>query len=469
MLNENTIHRITMASLLCLGVNVTIQAKSRPNVVIFLADDTCYDDLEIYGSQNTSTPHLKALASEGMQFSNCYQAVALSSPTRHSLYTGIYPVRSGAYPNHTFVNDDVQSFVQYFGDAGYLTALYGKQHVAPVSIFSYDYLGDYQNGNMDFGAIEEYIAKSGEQPLFMVVASHEAHGPYDCGNPEKWALEDIVLPEYFIDTPATRRQYRQYLAEVEVLDSEVGRVRDILERQGKSENTIFIFLSEQGNSFAFSKWTCYSQGLRSGMVVSYPGHVEKGSHSQALVEYIDVLPTVLDICKVKYKKSDLDGRSFKDVLWQKRDEHKDLVYGLLCSTGVIAGPQYYGIRTVSNKDYRYIRNLMPDVEYFNAVTQSSYWREWQAEADSGNLFAAHQIERYTKRPAEELYDIKSDPYELRNLADNAEYSSVLEYMREALAAWMLDQGDQGVETEKAGVDRLMDYAVKGYRKRFGNK
>ena len=100
------------------GAIGTVLSSTQPNFVIIIGDDCSYSDLNIYGGQNTKTPNLHALAKEGMIFNQCFQAAPMSSPTRHCLYTGVYPVRSGAYPNHTFCKDDIKSFVQYFVQQG---------------------------------------------------------------------------------------------------------------------------------------------------------------------------------------------------------------------------------------------------------------------------------------------------------------------------------------------------------------
>ena len=450
-------------------VNITNKEEEKPNVVLILADDVCFNDLELYGSKNTSTPNLNKLASEGITFNNCFQQAPMSSPTRHALYTGLYPVRSGAIPNHTMVYDDVKSFVQHFGEVGYRTALYGKEHIAPRSVFSYEYLGDYSKGEMDFSLIEDCIISQSNKPLFLVVASHEAHGPYDCGNPEKWDTKDIVLPPYHVDTPALRLAYRKYLAEVEVLDYQIGKINEIIKKSGKEENTIYIFLSEQGNSFPFAKWTCYSQGLHSGMVIKYPKIINSGTSSDALVEYVDVIPTLLDIAEIKYKSKDFDGKSFAKILNGKQAEHKKYTYGLLSSTGVNSGPQFYGTRSIADKKYRFILNLNSEVEYFNPATSGAIWSQAKESANNGDDFAKSYVSRYTKRPMYELYDTENDPFEMNNLAYDSKYSKVVNKMKSELKKWMKNQGDKGIKTEEYAVQRLQGFAVKKYESRFGSK
>ena len=113
-----------------------------PNVLFFLADDCSYRDLELYGGA-AETPHLNALAKKGMVFNRCYQSAPMCSPTRHSLYTGLHPVRSGAYPNHARAYENVLSIPHYLQDKGYRVALAGKTHIAPQQVFPFEYITEF--------------------------------------------------------------------------------------------------------------------------------------------------------------------------------------------------------------------------------------------------------------------------------------------------------------------------------------
>ena len=113
-----------------------------PNVLFFLADDCSYPDLELYGGP-AKTPNLNKLAKGGMTFNRCYQAASMCSPTRHCLYTGLYPVRSGAYPNHARAYENVRSIPHYLSESGYRVALAGKTHIEPKTVFPFEYLKEF--------------------------------------------------------------------------------------------------------------------------------------------------------------------------------------------------------------------------------------------------------------------------------------------------------------------------------------
>lgn len=432
-------------------------AQERPNIVIMIADDCSYNDWGCYGSVDSKTPNIDAFAKEGIKFNNCFQAVAMSSPTRHCLYTGVYPVKSGAYPNHTFVNDTIKSFVQYFKPEGYTIALAGKTHVSPKSVFSYQYLGNYkdeQGATFQWEKINDFLNQNRENPFFLVMASHEPHGPYVNGDPSQWDPNKLTLPPMYVDTPEFRKEYAKYLAEITVFDTQVGKICDMLKAKGLEENTLFILLSEQGNGFPFAKWTCYKQGLQSGMLIRWPGKIKAGIQTNAMVEYVDVIPTLLDIIGQK-PSMQCDGKSFFPVLQGKKENHKQYVFGIQTTRGINNGSEYYGSRSVRNKRYSYIINLTPEAKFMNAITQgNSFWRSWIREAEHDE-FAKTQVSKYQYRPMEELYDMQKDPYEMINLSDNPKYKEVKKELREQLLLWMEDQGDKGQQTELEAFDHMI--------------
>ena len=214
-----------------------------------------------------------------------------------------------------------------------------------------------------------------------------------------------------------------------------------------------IVLSEQGNSFPFAKWTCYDAGLQSACIVRWPGKVRPGSVSEALVEYVDVVPTFLEAAGIE-RPEILDGRSFLPVLTGKASTHKTHVFGLQTTRGIISGSDYYGIRTVRDKRYRYIRNLTPDAAFQNLAMRDSTFKTWEKMAAAGDEQAQQLVRDYRHRPAEELYDCVADPWNRINLAADPSLVEVRDELREKLAAWMKQQGDEGQATEMKALERM---------------
>lgn len=431
----------------------------KPNIVLVITDDCRFLDLGCYGSPDAITPNIDRLATEGVRFTRFFQATAMSSATRHCLLTGLYPVRSGAYPNHTRLNDGVGTLPQYLKQAGYRVALEGKRHIAPIEAFPFEYLSNEQQRTVYPELIEPFladVARSGE-PFFLYVGSTEPHDPWNKGDQSLWNPNDLTLPCNLVDTPATRKQFRNYLAEINELDNQVGAVDALLHKYGLDENTIFIFTSEQGYSFPFGKWTCYDEGLHTGFVIRWPGTVKPGRVTDAMCEYVDVTPTLVDIAGGKIPEG-LDGRSFLPVIKGETDSFKNEVYGIQTSRGIFFGPEYYAIRSIRNERYAYIMNLTPEATFkcMSTNPKKGWWMSWKEKAATDE-FARRQVERYQKRPAEELYDIVNDPFQTRNLADDPQYAGEKARMRAKLLQWMESQGDKGQQTEMEALEHMVKH------------
>ncbi len=425
----------------------TKKVEGKPNLVFILADDCSYWDIGAYGSKDAITPNIDKLASGGKKFTRCYQAAPMCSPTRHNLYTGLYPVKTGAYPNHTMAKDGTKSIVHYLKPLGYRVALAGKRHIAPEEVFPFEYLTD---GNTvdDYPAVDRFMkdASSRDEPFCLFFCSKEPHTPWDKGDPSLFPPEKLILPPFFVDTKDTRENFSRYLAEINYLDWQVGQVLDLLDHNGLADNTLLIFSSEQGNSFPFSKWTCYDVGVHSAFIARWPGYIDPGTVSDALIEYSDVLPTFIEVAG-GVPPAYLDGKSLLRLLLGKTEKHKDSAFSLQTTRGINNGSPYYGIRSVVTDRYRYIYNLTPDVPFQNNITQKeTWWKSWQSVAEA-DAFAARMVRNYQYRPGRELYDVKKDPYCMHNLADDPAYKEIIKELHGKLMAWMEACNDKGQETE----------------------
>lgn len=438
--------------------------KQPPNFVFVLADDCRFMDLGCYGSPDAITPCIDRLATEGMLFRNFFQATAMSSPTRQCLMTGLYPVKSGAYPNHTFVNQGTLSIVHYLRTLNYRVALQGKRHINPVEAFPFDYLGEWQHVNE--ALIEPFFQEMAEQrkSFCLFVCSNDPHMPWTRGNRTLFDAKKIALPPFIVDTPETRRGYVNYLAEINQLDSDVGKVDALLKKYHLDENTVFIFSGEHGFTLPFSKWTCYSQGLQTAFIVRWPKVIKPGSVSSALCEYVDVVPTFIEIAGGKVPDG-LDGKSFFSVLTGDVHEHKSHVYGIQTSRGIVYGSEHYAVRSVFDGRYRYLLNLSYQTPFrcIQMQESDSIWSSWCRLART-NDFARRQVERYVYRPEEELYDLQNDPFELCNLATDEDSWQIKIELKQHLLSWMASQGDQGLDTEIEALKHMTPESVDKFEK-----
>lgn len=451
-------NKLILSASVALGATTLSFAQQavQPNFLLFIADDCSHYDLGCYGSVDSKTPNIDNFAAQGMRFTQAYQAVPMSSPTRHNLYTGLWPVRSGAYPNHTCADKGTLSVVQHLHPLGYKVALIGKSHIAPKSVFPFDtYVPAFKNGELDFDAIQNFISdcKKEGKPFCLFVASNQPHTPWNKGDASQFNPEKLTLPPMYVDIPQTREQLTHYFAEINFMDNEFGTVLSILDKEKVADKSVVVYLSEQGNSLPFAKWTCYDAGVHSACIVRWPGVVKPGKVSDALVEYVDIVPTFIDIAGGK-PLAKVDGESFKQVLTGKMKTHKKYTFSLQTTRGINAGSPYYGIRSVYDGRYRYIVNLTPEATFRNVFTNAPLFKEWKRVGET-DKHAKAMTTKYQHRPAIELYDVKNDPYCMMNLAESVkDYSGIISRLDKELKQWMKDCGDEGQATEMRALEHM---------------
>lgn len=453
---------VAAASTLPSVVRAADPPDQKPNILMVMGDDHTYHDFGCYGNDQVETPNIDQLAAEGMRFEQAFNSSPMCAPTRMSLYTGIHPVRNGAYPNHSRVHPDIQSMPHYLQSHGYTSAIIGKRHEAPRENFPFEDLGgrhhdDGEGVDLELSKVRTFMEENASDPWSLVVSSNQPHVPWNRGLPVTYDPDALDLPPYLVDTPATREALARYYAEITYLDRQVGQVLQHLREAGQAENTIVLFLSEHGSNFPHCKWTCYDTGVRSAAIVRWPGTVAPGRTSEALIQYVDVLPTLLDAVGGTPSDHDFDGRSFLPVLQGQRDAHNEYAFSLQTSRGIYNGPEAYGIRSVRTDRYRLVWNLNWEQEFQNLVTAGfGPYESWEKKAENGDPFARERVRRYRKRPQFELYDLANDPYELHNRADTPAYEPVQKRLKAALDQWMEQQGDKGVETELNAFNRQTD-------------
>ncbi len=434
-----------LAILLLCSCWQAVLGAEKPNLLFVIADDCTFRDIGCYGGQ-AYTPNLDQLAGEGMRMTHCFQCAPMCSPTRHNIYTGQYPVKTGAYPNHTQTFANVKNITHYLKPLGYRVALSGKTHIGPRESFTFEYSGKDNNPDMD--AIDALMGEceSSETPFCLFACSNEPHTPWNKGDASRYPPAKVTLPPYLADTPQVREGFSRYLAEITYYDGQVGQLLALLEKHNLADNTLVMVVSEQGNSLPFAKWTCYDNGLQSAMIVRWPGKVKPGSVTDAMVEYVDVTPTFVDVAGGK-PAAELDGKSFLPVLSGEASEHKEFVFGEMTTKGIINGNDCYPIRSVRSRAHKLIVNFQHDQEFSNACTKSKEFLSMVQAAEAGDEHAQRVVKRYRYRPEIEFYDVVVDPLEMNDLAGDPKYASHIAALRAELDRWMESQGDRGVETE----------------------
>ena len=437
---------------------LSVMAKESPNFLIILADDCTYNDLSLYGGQNAKTPHIDRLASEGLTFNRAYLSSSMCQPCRAELYSGLYPMSNGCSWNHSGCRPGITGMPQALGKLGYRVGLAGKRHIRPEKVFPFEKIEGFDPNCVrtptlahDLGPIREFMkGKGDDQPFCLVVALTEPHVPWVMGDATKYPPKKLKLPPNVADTPRTREDFSKYLAEITYMDGQVGDILKTLDQTGKANDTLVLFSSEQGSQFPGCKWTTWDTGLHTALVARWPGKVAKGKRTDAMVQYADVLPTLLSLAGGEGK--DLDGTSFDAVLTGQKTKHRKFTYGM--HNNVPEGPPY-PTRTVFDGQYRYTLNLTPDELFIEkhlmglkgkAVLNNPYWSTWVRDSwNKPEIYAL--VKRYQLRPPEALYHTASDPYEMNNLADDPDHQSRKKALGKELLRWMKEEGDPGIKLD----------------------
>jgi uncharacterized sulfatase len=458
--------KCSFAMVLVALLAIPAHAAGRPNILIVLADDCTYNDLPVYGGANARTPNIDRLASEGLTFDRAYLAAAMCQPCRAELYSGQFPLRNGCAWNHSASRPDTRSLPHLLRPLGYRVGLAGKVHVKPAKAFPFEKVAGFDPSCTrsptkphELGPLRDFMSRDENQPFCLVVALVEPHVPWVMGDASQYPPSKIKLPPNLADTPKTREDYASYLAEMTYMDGQVGEILQTLAEVAAADNTLVFFSSEQGAQFPGCKWTNWDTGLHTALIARWPGKVAAGARTDAIVHYADVLPTLTQAAGAKASRDPdppIDGISFLPVLLGGEKSHREFAYGV--HNNLPEGPAY-PIRSVTDGEYRYIRNLTPDELYIEkhlmglvggSAIHNPYWPTWvRATADDARSYAL--VKRYMRRPAEELYHTASDPYELTNLAAESKHSHRKQRLSHELDRWLTAQGDPGIaeDTPKA--------------------
>ena len=425
-------------------------ADDRPSIVLMVADDHGLDT-GAYGGRAIATPHLDELAAEGVCFTNAFCTTASCAASRSVILTGLHNHANGTY-GHTH---DVHHFACFgntvtlpalLNDAGYRTARVGKMHYAPEPIFPFQ--AGHPQGR--FGRDDVRMSEAcrelvrGEGPFFLYWCSMNPHRsggvvkehpcrPDRFGNPEQafpgdeervFGDEEVEVPRWLPDIPEARAELAQYCQSVARLDRGVGRLIGALKEEGRYDDTVVLYISDNGAAFPGAKTTLYEPGMNLPLIVRSPLHNARGARCDGLVTWGDLTPTILDFAGVERDSATMHGRSFRGIIDQASP--KDWRDEAFASHTFHEVTNYYPMRVVRGRRYKFIWNIAHGLTYSSA---SDLWAAatWQGALRRGvSAYGRRAIEAYLHRPRFELYDLERDPGEVANLAEQAEYKPLVD-------------------------------------------
>jgi N-sulfoglucosamine sulfohydrolase len=438
---------------LLIGAATALSAETlpqKPNVLWLIAEDLG-TDLACYGDPDARTPNLDRLASQGRMYRNAFATGNVCSPARSAFCTGMYQTsldaqnqRSHRHDHHPLPSG-VRLMTDRLREVGYCTA---NIHQFPSEI---SFLGagktdwNFEPEGKPFDSSRWQDLKS-HQPFYAQVNFHDTHRPYAKAAQHPTDPAQVTLPPYLPDHPVAREDWALYHDSIQTLDGQVGQVLNLLKTEGLAENTIVFFFGDQGRECFRGKYYAYEQGIHVPLLVRWPGVLPTGSSSDDLVSLIDVTATSLVLAGVTLPQN-MHGQPFLGEGAQRRE------YVIAASDRCDEAVDR--VRTVRDNRYKYMRNFMPERPYLQHMVYAertnpnvNLMRQLYAE---GKLNAAQAKFMAPRRPAEELYDLRADPWELNNLAALPEHQETLARFRSVLEKWIVETDDRGRFPEDPAV------------------
>lgn len=422
--------------LLSLKPELLAQNSKDPNFIFYITDDIGWNDLGAYGNTFVRTPNADKLAEEGAKFENFYLTTSSCSPSRSSIITGRYPHNTGAPELHDPLPREQVMFPELLKEAGYYTALSGKNHMGPNVKFAFDLV----SGGAGPGGQEDWLSiikeRPSDKPFFFWFASHDAHRPWQFnGKGHIYDPDDIQVPPMLFDGPITRKDLAGYYHEISRADYYLGQIVDQLEKEDILDNTYIIFMSDNGSPFPRNKARLYDSGIKTFFIMSGP-KVKKGIRN-SLLSAIDIAPTILELAGVA-PNGEIQGKSFDQILTKEKDHIRDFVFAEH-NWHVFQAYE----RMVRYGDWLYIRNGYPERRNLSGESTRMFPAgEELWDAYEKGLTQPQQEDVFLKpRPAEELYNVKWDPFQFNNLLKSDNYEKIRNYLSLVLDQWVQETGD----------------------------
>lgn len=430
---------------------------SRPNIVWIIPDDMSAN-FACYGETAIETPNVDKLAADGVKFTNAYVTAPVCSTCRSAFITGMYQTsigaqhhRSGRGEQKIHLPEHIKVVPKLFQEAGYFTCISGWP-IQKGKLGKTDYNFEWDNAIYD-GA--DWGDRKAGQPFFVQLQTQggklrgsDAKGWEQVANKAERTLgsrtpiEAVKLPPYYPNHPDVLRDWAAYLDSVRMTDVMVGEVLARLEKEGIRENTLVLFMTDHGISHARGKQFLYDEGIHVPLVISGPG-IEAGVVRDDLVEHIDIAALSLAAAgipvPVYMQAKDILAADYqpREAVFSARDRCDETVDHM---------------RSVRTKDFKYIRNFLPQRPYLQPCAYKDgkqilvALRQWHAD---GKLDEIQELLFRETRPVEELYDLHADPFEVNNLASDPKLADTLVELRGRLDSWMIETGDQGRTPETA--------------------
>ncbi len=413
-----------------------------PNIILFVCDDLGLQ-LGCYGDGLAKTPGIDRLASQGVRYTQAYGTTASCSPSRAVLLSGLHSHSTGQYglqhPPHNFHSLAHPTLPSRLAEAGYRTARIGKFHVGPETHYPFQEIIK-AHGRRPSDMVQQcrdlFTAKS-DKPFFLYFCTADPHrdskprtdlpeSPNNFGNvPEsgvKFSPATMPVPPWLPDTPACRAELAQYYQSISRVDAGVSKLMELLVTTDKAQNTIIIFTSDNGPPWPGAKTTAYDPGLHLPLIIKDPRSERRGVTCDHLVSLLDLTPTILASAGAAYDAAGMHGISFAHTLGAAVPPSSDAAVYISHTFHEVT--MYYPMRGIRTAQWKLLINLAHPLPFPGAddLLQSATWQD--TLKSNAQTYGQRPLGNYLQRPQLELYNLTTDPHEIKNLATAPEHATV---------------------------------------------
>ena len=444
--------------------------------VIWISCEDMGPVLGTYGVNEISTPNIDKLAEQGVKYTNAYSTVGVCAPSRFSIITGMYPARLGAHNMrsgnfYTYKDPDKLTYKQNKGvvdKSGENVPEYEVVTPANVKVFT-EYLRnenyycvnnnkcDYQF-NSPFTAWDEvsgnisYKDRPENTPFFYVknlMVTHESRIWLRKDEPITVDKNILKIPAYYPDIPEVRNDIAIKYSNIQEMDRQVGEIISDLKNDNLLDKTIIFFWSDHGGNLLRQKRAVGNSGLKVPLIVRFPDGYRSGEVDDRIVSLMDLGPTTMSLLGIKPPLF-LDGKAF---LGKFKTKPRSYAFGSADRFDESTDMQ----RSVIDGRYVYIKNFMPELPliYRNKYREQVSMNKKIIQMSNDNELIGDSKYIFMKtKQEEELYDLKYDPYEVNNIANNPDYKDKLIELRDALKSWQNEIDDKGFTNESELINEF---------------
>ena len=430
---------VTGAAIPALNIFNIFKKRELPNIIWLIADDAGWNDFGCFGDPVIHTPNIDRLGYNGLRFTNAYITSPQCSPSRSSLWSSKYAHSTGTEDLHAPLPAKEKIFPQFIRGKNYFSGNVGKLHLGKPSRKKFDFISkDVDNWN-------KFFKKSPKNsPFFLALGFHQPHRPFKYKKQKyEYNRNKIILPPYLPDLNPVRKDLKRYYNEISKMDYKIGKLLKYLENNELLENTLIVFLSDNGPPFPRAKGFLYDPGIKTPLIFYWKNKI-KAAINEKLVSTIDLVPTLLEMIDIDIPDF-LHGESFYNIIKRKWANHRKYLF-----TERNWHDLDDHVRSVRTDKYKYIRNYLPWKPYTLPadVFGSPSFKAMLKAKRNNNLSDQKKLIFKWPRPAEELYDLEQDPNEFNNLAFRKDYNGIIGELKESLNSWEDRTNDVSIRKRK---------------------